>query len=85
MPIPAQETDAPCVPHASGLTKFFTNQVAGHQRPPVAVSLYDRLDHSLVDILKFRRYHEQLEPSTLHGPFNSGRSGCQLACSTVLN
>ena len=76
IPTPAQETDAPSASYASGLTKFFTGQVAGYERPHVAVSLYDCLYYSLVGIFKPRRYHEQLEPSALHGPFNSGCTGC---------
>lgn len=76
IPAPAHEADAPCPSYASGLTKFFTGQAAGYERPHVAVSLYDRFDHSLVGIFKPRRQHEQLEPSTLHGSFNSGRSSC---------
>ncbi|MGH3685124.1 MAG: hypothetical protein ACRDQY_10635 [Pseudonocardiaceae bacterium] len=49
------------------------------------MSLYDCLDYSHVGIFKPSRYHEQFESSTLHGPFNSGCPGCQLARSTVLN
>jgi hypothetical protein len=52
IPTPAQETDAPSASYASGLTKFFTGQVAGYERPHVAVSLYDCLYYSLVGIFK---------------------------------
>lgn len=55
IPTPAHEADAPCPSYASDLTKFFTGQAAGYERPHVAVSLYDRFDHSLVGIFKPRR------------------------------